>query len=774
SGTRILIVDGDASRAERLARALEAAGAGIPVRRAGSLREFREAAASAPPDIALAALALPDGRLVEALTDPPEDGPFPVLVLAGPGEEDAAADAQRAGALDFVAESPQAPPDMPRVVARALREWKLLRERKALRAELELGEARLRSIFSASPMGIGMVVHRILQEVNDTILRMTGYSREELIGRSARILYPSEEEFRAVGSEKYRQISVSGTGTVECRWMRKDGGIIDILLASSVLDPDDLAKGVTFTALDITARKRAEDALRESETNFRELTRQFHFILDAFPDNIVRQTGDLRVTWANRSAVNAIRAARAADTAGGEPWDPVGKCCYFLWHGRSSPCEPCPVLQTFRTGEPAHGIATSSDGRVWELRTVPVIEGGGVKEVVEIGRDLTESRKMEEQLRQARNMETVGRLAGGIAHDFNNMLNVILGYSEIVLNRLPPGSPNVPDIEEIIKAGRRSANMIGQLLAFSRKQIVAPKVVRMNEAIAEQMNMLQRMIGEDVRIGFHPGEGLWNIRIDPSQVTQILANLAVNARDAIDGVGSITIGTANVEVDEAYRRTRSYALPGEYVMLSFSDTGTGMDAETLEQIFEPFFTTKAPGKGTGLGLSTVYGIVKQNGGFINAYSEPRIGSTFRIYFPRIREDAAAAVHTARETPPLGTETILLVEDEEQILSLAARILENQGYRVLAAGTPEAALQLAERHDGEIRLLLTDVVMPGMNGRDLQRRIEALRPGIRTLFMSGYTEDAVVHRGILDKGVFFVPKPFTVRLLAEKVRSVLDA
>jgi two-component system cell cycle sensor histidine kinase/response regulator CckA len=529
-----------------------------------------------------------------------------------------------------------------------------------------------------------------------------------------------------------------------------------------------------FTALDITARKRAEDALRESVANFRELTRQFNFILDALPDNIMRLSSDLRVTWANRSAVNAAGAAGEAAAAGGETRDPAGKYCYSLWHGRSSPCEPCPVLRTFRTGEPANGIATSADGKVWELRTVPVAEGGTLKEVIEIGRDITESRRMEDQLRQVRSMEAIGRLAGGIAHDFNNMLNVILGYSEIAVKRLEPDSPIHPYLQEITRAGRRSADLIGQLLAFSRKQIVMPKIVRLNEAVAEQMNMLRRMIGEDVRIDFRPGEDLANIRIDPSQVTQILANLAANARDAIDGVGTITIETANATVDEAYRRRHGFALPGEYAMLAFSDTGAGMDGETLAQIFEPFFTTKALGKGTGLGLSTVYGIVKQNEGFINAYSEPGVGSVFRIYFPRAGEEATRPAAPEREAPPTGAETILLVEDEEQILSLAARILEHQGYRVLPAGSPEEAFALAERHEGKIHLLLTDVVMPGMNGRELQRRIALGNPGIRTLFMSGYTEDVIAHRGILDKGVAFVPKPFSVRQLADKVRAVLDA
>jgi nitrogen-specific signal transduction histidine kinase/CheY-like chemotaxis protein len=408
------------------------------------------------------------------------------------------------------------------------------------------------------------------------------------------------------------------------------------------------------------------------------------------------------------------------------------------------------------------------------MRITPMTKDGVVLDVIEIGRDVTESRRMEEQLRHSRNLEALGRLAGGIAHDFNNMLNVILGYSEIALGRLDPDSPVASNLREVMKAGRRSAALTAQLLAFSRKQIAAPRVIGLNESISEQLNMLRRMIGEDIAVAFRAAEGLWNVRIDPSQVTQILANLAVNARDAIDGVGSITIETSNATVDEAYCRAHGEALPGEYAALSFSDTGRGMDAETLSQIFEPFFTTKEPGKGTGLGLATVYGIVKQNGGFISVYSEPGVGTTFKICFPRVREEAERGFETAAGSPPSGSETVLLVEDEEQILSLAARILEDRGYRVLTAATPEAAFHLAERHEGEIRLLLTDVIMPGMNGRDLQRRIERIRPGIRTLFMSGYTEDVIAHRGILERGVSFLPKPFTVRSLAEKVRAVLDA
>jgi len=301
-----------------------------------------------------------------------------------------------------------------------------------------------------------------------------------------------------------------------------------------------------------------------------------------------------------------------------------------------------------------------------------------------------------------------------------------------------------------------------------------PTIMNLNKAIADEVEMLRRLIGEDIRIEFVPAADSWNIRIDPTQLTQILANLAVNARDSIAGVGTITIETSNTKLDEAYCREHDYAAPGEYAMLAVSDTGRGMDAATLGRIFEPFFTTKEVGKGTGLGLSMVYGIVKQNGGIINAYSEPEIGTTFRIYFPGVREAAEEAVETSKEAVPTGTETVLLAEDEEQILSLAARILEGQGYHVLPARLPEDACRLAERHDGKIDLLLTDVVMPEMNGKELQVRIAALRPGIKTLFMSGYTANAIAHRGVLDEGVAFVQKPFTIRSLAEMVRKALDA
>jgi PAS domain S-box-containing protein len=764
-GNRVLVVEADPARADAVRHALEGAGSGFDVAIARSLEECRRCVDADPPDILLSGARLPDGRGIDTAAALPEDAPFPVLILADPGDEAEAVDALCRGALDHVSATPEGIAAIPRIVRMALREWGLLRDRKRLLAELEQRDAKLRTVYHAVPVGISFIVDRRIREGNEMSLRITGYGRGELIGKTSRCLYQTEEEFERVGREVYRQIREKGVSRVETRWVRKDGGVIDVLITGAAIDASDLSKGLIFANLDITDLKRAEEALRKSEAESRLQSEQFHGLLDAVPDGIMRISRDRRILWANRAAAAAL---------GKEPEALIGEHCFALWHGRSSPCEPCFASETFRSGRPAHGTFVTPNGREIEMRTTPMTKDGVVLDVIEIGRDVTESRRMEEQLRHSRNLEALGRLAGGIAHDFNNMLNVILGYSEIALGRLDPDSPVASNLREVMKAGRRSAALTAQLLAFSRKQIAAPRVIGLNESISEQLNMLRRMIGEDIAVAFRAAEGLWNVRIDPSQVTQILANLAVNARDAIDGVGSITIETSNATVDEAYCRAHGEALPGEYAALSFSDTGRGMDAETLSQIFEPFFTTKEPGKGTGLGLATVYGIVKQNGGFISVYSEPGVGTTFKICFPRVREEAERGFETAAGSPPSGSETVLLVEDEEQILSLAARILEDRGYRVLTAATPEAAFHLAERHEGEIRLLLTDVIMPGMNGRDLQRRIERIRPGIRTLFMSGYTEDVIAHRGILERGVSFLPKPFTVRSLAEKVRAVLDA
>jgi len=388
-------------------------------------------------------------------------------------------------------------------------------------------------------------------------------------------------------------------------------------------------------------------------------------------------------------------------------------------------------------------------------------------------RDETNRLALEGQLRQSQKIEAIGQLAGGVAHDFNNMLGVILGHTEMAMEDVDPTQPLYADLQEILKAARRSADLTRQLLTFARKQVISPRPVDLNEALSGMLKMLRRVVGENIGIDWQPCEGLWPVMMDPSQIDQIFANLCVNARDAIGDVGAITITLANVTRDEADRSGQIQPAAGECVLLSLSDDGCGMDPETAARIFEPFFTTKTTGKGTGLGLATVYGIVRQNGGEIGVSSEPGRGTTFDIYLRRHAGAVPAVTDRAGTLALRGTETILLVEDELAILDLVTKMLENQGYTVLAANSPEDAIRLANDHADRIQLLLTDVVMPGMNGRDLATKLVAICPHLACLFMSGYTDDAIAQHGVLDEGVHFVHKPFSIRDLATKVREALE-
>jgi len=391
--------------------------------------------------------------------------------------------------------------------------------------------------------------------------------------------------------------------------------------------------------------------------------------------------------------------------------------------------------------------------------------------------DVTERRALEQQLQQSQKMEAVGRLAGGIAHDFNNLLMVISGYSEFLLDRLGPDPALRGPAQEIAGASQRASSLTRQLLAFSRKQMLAPKILDLNEVVTENLKLLTRVIGEDIDLVMVPAAVLGSVRADAGQIDQVIMNLAVNARDAMPTGGKLTIETSNVSLDEEYARFHAPLRPGDYVMLSISDSGQGMDSETQSHIFEPFFTTKGT-KGTGLGLSTVYGIVKQSGGYIWVSSEAGKGTTFKIYFPRVAERAetVAQVVSSEEavlTEP-GTETILLAEDEANLRYLARQFLEKQGYKVIEAADGAAAMQIAVAHEGVIHLLLTDVIMPGMNGRELAQRISEIRPQTKVLYMSGYTENVIGHDGTLDAGVSLLQKPFTLRDLKSKVREVLDS
>jgi signal transduction histidine kinase len=396
------------------------------------------------------------------------------------------------------------------------------------------------------------------------------------------------------------------------------------------------------------------------------------------------------------------------------------------------------------------------------------------QEIAERKQAELEKEKLQAQLNQAQKMESVGRLAGGVAHDFNNMLGVILGHAEMSLEEIDPEAPLYATLQAVQHAAERSAALTRQLLAFARKQTVAPKVIDINETVAGMLNMLRRLIGEDIDLLWQPGEKLSPVKVDPSQIDQLLANLCVNARDAIDGVGKITIETQPATFDQRYCSAHHGYLPGEYILLAVSDDGCGMDQDTLNHIFEPFFTTKEQGKGTGLGLASVFGMVRQNNGFINVYSESGRGTTFKIYLPIFAVTSARVATKAPDMPAeRGNETILLVEDEPAILQMTTMMLERLGYTVVAAATPGEAIRLAHEYRGRVDLLMTDVVMPEMNGRDLAKNLLLINPKLNRLFMSGYTANVIAHHGVLDEGVHFIQKPFSVKELSGKVREVLN-
>ncbi|HEV3512519.1 MAG TPA: ATP-binding protein [Candidatus Sulfotelmatobacter sp.] len=511
------------------------------------------------------------------------------------------------------------------------------------------------------------------------------------------------------------------------------------------------------------ALRATQEDLRRSELSFRSL------VTNA-PYGICRCDSTGKILDANPAFLDLLGFTSAGEI--------VGQQIYTLYADVEQWFDLADYL---RSSAPFKGLTAE-----WKRKsgtTVVRVSGGSVPNGRRLGvvfelfaEDVTERRTLEQQLRQSQKMEAVGRLAGGIAHDFNNLLMVISGYSEFLLERLGAEPDLRGPAQEIASASERASSLTRQLLAFSRKQMLAPRIVNLNEIATENLKMLTRMIGEDIDLVMVPSPNLWPVRADAGQIEQVIMNLAINARDAMPSGGKLTIETSNLTLDEDYARIHAPLRPGEYVMISISDTGMGMDSETQSHIFEPFFTTKGT-KGTGLGLSTVYGIVKQSGGYIWVYSEVGRGTTFKIYLPRVAslEVAAAQPAESRQLQKVepGTETILLVEDEANLRYLARQYLEKQGYKVIEAADGAVAMQIAVAHEAVIHLLLTDVIMPGMNGRELAQRVSEIRPNVKVLYMSGYTENVIGHNGTLDAGVSLLQKPFNLRDLKSKVREVLD-
>ena len=521
----------------------------------------------------------------------------------------------------------------------------------------------------------------------------------------------------------------------------------------------------------VAALRRSEEQLRNSEARFRAL--------------IERSADLITLTDADGSMLYVSPAVEPS--LGYAPIDLVGKPATDLWHADDRERVAAATRQLLAvSSETVHvefrAVHRDRSTRWFESTGRNMLADPAVRAIVHNMRDVTEKKRSEdalrrsgEQLRQAQKMEAIGNLAGGIAHDFNNLLSVILSYSTMLAADMTPSDPRRADLEEIGAAGRRAVDLTRQLLAFSRQQILQPRVVNLNDIVAGMERMLGRLIGEDIELTVLPTHSLGKVKVDPGQVEQIVMNLAVNARDAMPQGGKLTIETANVELDAAYAAAHLGVMPGPHVMLAVTDTGTGMDAATQARMFEPFFTTKETGKGTGLGLATVFGIVQQSGGDIWVYSELGKGTTIKLYFPRT--DAVTAEARPTMAPSIGvlhgTETILLVEDEESVRVLTRTILRRAGYHVLEAQSGGDALLLCEQHTATIHLLLTDVVMPRMSGRQLSERLLTIRPAMKVLYMSGYTDNTIVHHGVLDSNVAFLQKPITPETLTHKVRDVLD-
>ena len=536
--------------------------------------------------------------------------------------------------------------------------------------------------------------------------------------------------------------------------------------ATPLYDPEGKVIGAIESIRDITVHKKAETALRT-------LSAKQQALLSAIPDIIMEVDTNKVYTWANQPGIDFF-----GDDVIGKP---AGS---FFEGGQDTDYMVQPLFNGDDNVIYLESWQRRKDGQkrllAWWCRVLKD-KGGNVTGALSSARDITELKhaaeereRLQAQLLQAQKMESVGRLAGGVAHDFNNMLGIISGHAELALTQADPNDPLLQNLEEIIKAAQRSSDLVRQLLAFARKQTISPRVLDLNEAVSGILDMLQRLLGEDIALGWLPGTATWSIRMDPSQIHQILANLLINSRDAMPDGGKITIESANVVFDESSCRDHEGALPGEYVLLAVSDKGCGMSREVLERIFDPFFTTKEVGRGTGLGLSTIYGIVMQNNGFIDVFSEPGVGTAIRIYLPRAAgEPVLTTKGPEKRSSRGGVETILVVEDEESLLEIGKVFLERQGYTVLAARSSVEALRLAGEFPGLIHLVMTDVVIPGMNGRELAEKLQALRPSIKSLYMSGYPADVIAHHGVLDPDVFFIEKPFSLTDLAEKVREVLD-
>ncbi|MEW6366618.1 MAG: response regulator [Acidobacteriota bacterium] len=762
---RVLVVENEPADADLVVRALTRSGYELTYERVETAEAMREALARMRCDIIISDYTMPRFDAPAALRTLHDAGlDIPFIVVSGSIGEETAVAIMRDGAHDCIMKG-----DIARLVPaveRELREARARLERQRALDALRRSEARFRTLVEnvrALTYTISLVEPGRLLYISPQVEHFLGFTPAEWLadpGLRARQIHP--EDRARVLEEQRRSVETASPFVCEYRMVTRDGRVLWLIdEAVTVADSEGRPQAIEGIARDITAQRQAEEALRASEE-------QYRLLFERSVAGVLQAASDGRVERCNRALARMLGY--------GSPEEIEQLEATALWW---DPAERQKLVALLTEKGQIHGYemrGRTKDGRAVEvLLDASLIDpgGGAPPYILATGFDATERKRLEQQLVQSQKMDAIGRLAGGVAHDFNNLLTAILGYCYVLESEIAEGHPLHDDVIEIRKAGERAAGLTRQLLAFSRKQVVLPRILNLNATVTEMEKMLRRIIGEDVDFVMRLDPGLGKVKADPGQVEQVIANLCVNARDAMPRGGRLVIETANREVAELPREHHQ-PTPGSYVILAIADTGTGMDDNTRSHLFEPFFTTKPRGAGTGLGLATVYGIVKQSGGGIEVETELGKGTTFRVYLPRTADETAEKSAPAADESPLdGSETILLVEDEENVRRLARTVLSARGYTVLDAGNASAAVEKASLHKGPIHLILTDVVMPGVSGPELVSRLKPGRPEAKVLYVSGYMDDALARHGVLGPGNELLEKPFSARALARKVREVLD-
>jgi len=768
---RILILEDVPVDAELMERELRKGGIKFSSKRVDTKETFLKELKEFEPDLILGDYKLPSFDGLSALGIVQENCPnVPFIFISGTIGEELAIETLKSGATDYVLKDRLS--RLVPAVSRALREVEERTERKRAEKSLQDSEKRYREVVENATE----IIYTVDESGNFTYanpagLKATGYSLGELRQLNyADLVLPEHKE--RVSQVYVNQIREKLPKTyVEFPFSGKGGEVIWFGQNSTLVMDRDKIVGFHIIARDITERKQGKSALRESEERYRTL-------VETSPDAITLLDLNLNIVMANRPALVLYGSESLEEVIGRSALDFIApedrlrameEARRMLGTGSIATTE----FTLLRKGDVSFPAELSAslilDGEKKPLAIICVTRDISIRK-----RSEEERTALEDQLRQSQKMEAIGQLAGGVAHDFNNLLTVIKGYCQLSLAEMKESTPIKDVLEVINKAAEKAADLTRQLLAFSRRQIMEVRVLDLNALLQNLDKMLRRIIGEDIELVTLLGKDVGRVKADPGQIEQVVMNLAVNAKDAMSKGGKLIIETANAELDEAYAHAHVAVTPGRYVMIAVSDTGVGMGPEVRDRVFEPFFTTKGKGRGTGLGLSTVYGIVKQSSGNIWVYSEPGKGTTFKIFLPRVDEPAEKLrAQAVKEEFSLGSETILVVEADKEVRNLAVRILKRQGYTVLDGSYGDEALNVCRNHQGPIHLLLTDVVMPGMSGHELAKRLESFHPEMKVLYMSGYTDDAIVMHGVLVRGVNYIQKPFTVDALAKKVREVLE-